>query len=110
MAIEALLEGDAEALTRKAIEMAKAGDGPALRLCLDRLVPPRRDAPISFELPTVKTVDDIVKASAAVLTAVSAGDITPDDGGRVMGLLTAHRAIVEIGDLERRMAALEART
>lgn len=110
MAIEALLEGDAEALTKKAIEMAKEGDGPALRLCLDRLAPPRRDAPISITLPPVTTMEDAVSASSAILAAVAAGDCTPDEGGRVMGLLTAHRAIVEMGDLERRIAALEERT
>ena len=45
VAIEALLEGEGEALTRKAIELAKAGDMQALRLCMDRLAPPRRDFP-----------------------------------------------------------------
>lgn len=110
MAIEALLEGEAEALTRKAIEMAKEGDGPALRLCLDRLAPPRRDAPISIDLPAVATMEDAVAASSAILAAVAVGDCTPDEGGRVMRLLTAHRAIVEIGDLERCIAALEERS
>ena len=42
LAIEALLDGEAEALTRKAIELAKAGDMAALRLCMDRLAPPRK--------------------------------------------------------------------
>jgi hypothetical protein len=41
-AVEALLDGEAEALTRKAIEMALDGDGPAMRLCLDRLCHPAR--------------------------------------------------------------------
>jgi hypothetical protein len=109
LAIEALLEGEADALTRKAIDMALTGDGPALRLCLDRLAPPRRDTPISIELPAVKSAEDAVAASTAVLAAVSAGEITPDEAGRVMALLTAHRAIVEAGDHERRLAELEAR-
>jgi hypothetical protein len=39
LAIEALLEGEAEGLTRKAIEMALSGDMIALRLCLDRIAP-----------------------------------------------------------------------
>ena len=42
-AVLALLEGEAEAIGRKAVEMALAGDSVALRLCLDRLAPPRRD-------------------------------------------------------------------
>lgn len=110
LAIEALLEGEHEKLTRKAIEMALAGDGPALRLCLDRLAPARRDAPISIELPAVATMEDAVTASSAILAAVAAGECTPDEGGRVMGLLTAHKSIVEMGDLERRIVALEERT
>ena len=39
LAIEALLEGEGEALTRKAIELAKAGDMQALRLCMDLCCP-----------------------------------------------------------------------
>jgi len=31
------LEGEAEALTRKAVELALEGDVTALRLCLDRI-------------------------------------------------------------------------
>ena len=40
IAAEALLDGEAEALTRKAIELALDGDTTALRLCLERLMPP----------------------------------------------------------------------
>src|SRR3954469_24641742 len=48
MAVDALLEGEAETITRKAVELAKAGDTTAIRLCLDRLAPPRRDRPVPF--------------------------------------------------------------
>ena len=78
-----------------------------MRLCLDRIAPPRKDAPISFELPPIKTAADTVSASAALLQAVSDGEVTPDEAGRVMALLTAHKALVEAGDLEARIAALE---
>lgn len=107
LAIEALLEGEHEALTRKAVELALAGDTVALRLCLDRLAPPRKDAPISIELPPVRSARDAVDASAALLGSVAAGDVTPDEAGRVMALLTAHKAIVEAGDHEARIAELE---
>jgi Family of unknown function (DUF5681) len=46
-----LLEGEAEAIGRKAIEMAKGGDMAAIRVCMDRLAPARRGAAISCELP-----------------------------------------------------------
>jgi hypothetical protein len=108
-AIEALLEGESEALTRKAIEKALEGDTVALRLCLDRLAPPRKDAPVSFQLPPITNGADTVAASSSLLTAVAEGEVTPDEAGRVMALLTAHRSLVETGDLEARITALEAR-
>ncbi|WP_238401665.1 DUF5681 domain-containing protein [Altererythrobacter sp. C41] len=109
LAIEALLEGEHEALTRAAIGKALEGDTTALRLCLDRLAPPRKDSPVSFDLPPIKTAEDAVTASSAVLAAVAAGEVTPDEAGRVMSLLTAHKALVETCDLEARITALEAK-
>ncbi len=109
LAIEALLEGQHEALTQRAIDKALEGDTVALRLCLDRIAPPRRDATVTIALPEVKSAEDAVTASASVLAAVAAGEVTPDEAGRVMALLTAHKLIVEAGDLERRITALEAK-
>ncbi len=51
LAAQTLLDGEAEKLTRKAVEMALAGDPAALRICIDRVLPPRRDRPVSIYLP-----------------------------------------------------------
>ena len=75
-AIEELLEGEAEGLTRKAVEVALGGDTTALRLCLERIAPARKDSPVHFELPPMKSVQDAVEAAQAVLRAVSEGDLT----------------------------------
>ena len=53
-----LLDGDSEAIARKAIELAKQADIAAIRVCLERLVPPRRSEPIVFELPPLATAAD----------------------------------------------------
>ena len=108
-AIEALLEGQHEALTSKAVEMALDGDTTALRLCLDRLAPPKKDSPLSLDLPLVRSAKEAIAASSMVLAAVSAGEISPDEAGRVMALLSAHKAIIEAGDHELRIAELEVR-
>ena len=52
-AVLALLEGEAVALSRKAVQMALAGDGVALRLCLDRIAPPRKDSPVQFRVQSL---------------------------------------------------------
>jgi hypothetical protein len=103
----ALLDGQAEALTQKAIETALAGDTTALRLCLDRIAPPRKDAPVSFSLPPMATAKDAATAAAAILDAVALGDLTPLEAAQVMGLIETYRRTLETCDLEARVAALE---
>src|SRR5262245_1308329 len=49
--MESLMADDAEAIGRKAIELAKGGDLAAIRLCVDRLAPTRKGKPVPFELP-----------------------------------------------------------
>jgi hypothetical protein len=104
----ALLDGEAGALTRKAVELALAGDTVALRLCLERIAPPRRDAPVQFALPKMESAQDAAKAAAAVLDAVAAGELTPTEGAHIMGLVETYRRTLETSELEARVAALEA--
>ena len=80
IAIESLLEGQAEALTQTAISKALDGDSIALRLCLDRIAPPMKDTPVVFTLPQMQDAMDASKAAGSVLTAVSEGALTPIEG------------------------------
>lgn len=107
LAIEAILEGEAEALTRKAVELAQAGDITALRLCMDRLAPIRRDRPVTFDLPRIETADDLPKATRAIMEAVAAGELTPSEAAELGKLVDAHAKAIEVTDLHRRLAALE---
>ena len=106
-AVLALLEGEGEALTRKAIEMALQGDTVALRLCLDRIAPPRKDSPVTFPLPRMTTAQDAAQAAGAVLEAVSMGELTPTEGAAAMALVDSFRRLLEVTELEARVAALE---
>ncbi len=109
VAAEALLEGEAEALTRKAVNMALAGDTVALRLCLERLVPPRKDRPLAFDLPPINDAKDHPAVLASVLQAVAGGDLTPTEGQAFAGLMEQHRRAIETADIVGRLEALEAR-
>jgi hypothetical protein len=108
MAAEILLEGEAEAITRKAIELAKAGDGPALRLCMDRIYPARKDRPVRFRLPPLEKVGDAVAANAALVGAVASGDLTPSEAGELAKLVDAYTRAVEATDIQDRLTKLEA--
>lgn len=106
-AVLALLDGQAEALTRKAVDMALDGDGAALRLCLERIAPPRKDVPVIFALPAMSCARDATRAAGAVLGAVAEGDLTPTEGAHVMALVEAYRRTFETTELEARLTALE---
>ena len=87
--------------------MALGGDTTALRLCLERLVPPVKDAPIQFYLPAMQCARDASDAAAGVLRAVAEGDLTPMEGAQVMALVETYRRTLETSELEARVAALE---
>lgn len=108
-AMQALLDGEGEALTRKAVELALGGDTTALRLCLERVAPVRKDPPVTFDLPPMQSAADAAQAAGAVLAAVAAGELTPSEGAHVMALVETYRRTLETTDLERRIAALEAK-
>ena len=107
IAIESLLEGQAEALTQTAISKALDGDSMALRLCMDRIAPLPKDNTISFPLPHMESANDASKAARSVLKAVSIGEITPIEGSRVMGLIDSFRRTLELTVIEHRIQALE---
>ena len=107
LAIQALLDGEGEALTRKAIDMALAGDTVALRLCLERLAPPRKDAPVRFELPPMEGAENAAAAMGAILASVANGDLTPSEATSLAGLVDVYRKTLETAELEARLKALE---
>ena len=103
----ALLEGEAEGLSHKAVEMALNGDTTALRLCLERIAPAKKDTPVQFDLPPMKSAADAARAAGAVLDAVALGDLTPTEGSHIMGLIEGFRRTLETTELEARVVALE---
>ena len=107
LAAERLLDGECEALTRKAVELALSGDGAALRLCMERILPPRRDRPVRFRLPALSTAGDAVTAMAAIVAAVADGDLTPAEAGELSAMVGTFVKAIEIRDLESRVRVLE---
>ena len=107
-AVEELLDGEAETLTRKAIDLALEGDVTAMRLCIERIAPVRKDVPVVFDLPPIQSASEASQAASAVLLAVSAGQLTPIEGASVMALVEQYRRALEVTELEERIAKLEA--
>lgn len=108
LAAEALLEGEAESLTRKAIDLALASDDiAALRLCLERVLPARRGRLVQFDLPPLRAASDAPRAMAAITNAVAAGEITISEAGDLAKLVETYVKALETAELEARLTALE---
>jgi Family of unknown function (DUF5681) len=107
LAIEALLDGESEAITRTLLEKALEGDMTALRLCLERLLWPTRDRPVAFDLPPVESAADAISASSSVLAACAAGILSPGEAAQVMDLISTHVRMLAAGEIEARLSALE---
>ena len=108
IAVESLLQGQAEALTQTAVTKALEGDSLALRLCMERIAPAPKDQPVSFSLPKMHNALDASEAAGSVLNAVSDGELTPIEATRVMGLIDSYRRTLELTEIEQRLQALEA--
>jgi hypothetical protein len=107
LAVEAMLQGELRGLTRKAIELALQGDTTALRLCLERLMPPARGRHVQLELPPITNAAAAVAAMARITEAVGSGEITTEEGSALAAVVEASRRMIETADLERRISALE---
>ena len=103
-----LAEGEGAAVLQAVLASAKGGDMAAARIILDRVWPAKKSRAVSLPLPMIVTAADVLRAMGAVADAVAAGQITPDEGAAVAGILETKRRTIEAVDLEQRLAALEA--
>jgi uncharacterized protein DUF5681 len=107
LAIEQLLDGEAEEITRKAIEKAKDGETAAIRICLDRLAPPRKDRHIEFSVPQMEKASDAAAALAAIIEAAATGELTPSEAGDLVKIIESYAPTLQASDFEERLERLE---
>ncbi|WP_426959884.1 DUF5681 domain-containing protein [Muricoccus radiodurans] len=107
-ALDLIGQEGAGAVLEKIVEQAKAGDARSAEILLRRVWPERKGRSVMLDLPRLERPADVVRATAAVAEAVAAGEVTPDEGAAVVGVIEAHRRAIETHELEARLAALEA--
>ena len=105
LAAEALLDGEAQILTRRAVELAIEGDPTALKLCLERILAPRRERVVRFDLPAIESAADIARAMGAV---TAEGALTPGEAGALAQVVDVFVRAIDTSDFDRRLQALEA--
>lgn len=103
---QSLLDGDAEAIVKKCVALAKEGEPVALRLCVERIIP-RRERSLSIDMRRIERACDLVQAVGDVIAAAAAGELTLPEAREFLALLESQRKALETADLAVRIEALE---
>ena len=107
IAAEKLFEEDAEELVKSAIDLAKAGDIAALRLCLDRICAPQRHRPVPFDMPQLGRAADAVGAMSTLVEGIAAGELSAPEAAELAKVIQGFTQALATADLDKRVANLE---
>lgn len=101
------IESCAEELVALALQRARSGDGAALRLLLDRAIPPLRaaSAAVDIELPEGTAAE----RADAILAHAAAGNLPIPEARELIAAVADAAKLQSLDELERRIAALEKR-
>ena len=91
---EQLLGIDGELIIQKAVELAKQGNIPAIKVCLERLIPPAKERCIEIALKSVTNNEELPFTVADVLGAIGRGEITPAEGQQIATTIATHLNVV----------------
>ncbi len=109
LVLEAMVDGEAEAVMQKMITMAKMGDDVAMRLCVERMMPPRRERPVPLPLPRIATDADARQASADVVAALADGEVTPKEAEQLLRAIAGAAVILQSSEIAARLSRMEQR-
>ncbi len=101
-----MLEGETQALTRKAIDMALEGDISALKLCLDRLIPSLKSTTPSVKLD-IPAPNNLADTARAFVNAAANGELAPDIAAQLVSAVASVARVEEIEQLKDRLESLE---
>lgn len=110
IAAENLFQGEGQALTRKLIDLALAGNVACLKAAIERIVPVCKSKPIMLpDMPRIESIADASKLTGYVIDSVAEGKISPVEGEIISRSCERHLKALEVRDLEQRLVELEKR-
>ena len=105
---EELLDSATRRMLRRAIAGAEDGDGVMSRFCLSRIIGPRRERPVRFELPPIKSAADLSTAMQAVTAAVANGELTIRAAWEFSQTIDNFVRVIDASEFARQLERLEA--
>jgi hypothetical protein len=109
LAAQALLDGHSDTLMKKCMHMALSGDTTAMRLCIERLLPTRKERPVRVAPLRGRTAGELARTFDDVLKQVASGQLTPAEAHSIVNMLEMRRRTLETLEHEERLKTLEAK-
>ena len=97
-AMDPVFAANGEAIIERVVEHAKAANPVAMRLCMDRLVPGGKHRLLRFQLPPMKTGEDVYAAITTIHDALGDGAISIGEAGERYTYKFGRRSTVIISD------------
>lgn len=99
LALEEAFDEHAEEILKEVVGRAKEGEKSAMRLCMERMLAPKRERPVAIALPVIETPADARKALAVVAGELAEGNLTITEATRLIGLI--ERMLRLVGQIEK---------
>jgi hypothetical protein len=99
LALEEAFDEHAEEILKEVVGRAKEGEKAAMRLCMERMLAPKRERPVAIDLPVIETPADVRKALAVVAAELAEGSLTITEATRLVGLI--ERMLRLVGQIEK---------
>lgn len=101
------IDKDLPKLLDKTKQAALGGDMTAMKLLLERTLPPQKSIAAPVKVPGLEEAEGLADKAEAVLDAVSQGNVPPDIGCQLVNAIGSLGALRELQDVEERLAYLE---
>lgn len=105
LALREILTPNAPELIQKVVEMALSGDAAALRICIDRLIPPIRAREQHISLNGLSGT--LSEQAGQIMAAIADAKLSPDEGTKLLSALTTQARLIESEELIERIERLE---
>lgn len=105
--LRAMLEPHAAELINKLLEQARDGNMQAMKLLIERLIPPMRESRMEIQLPELTDAAACSLAQAEIVNAVANGHLMCSEANAISGLVEYRRKALETYEFAERLAALE---
>jgi hypothetical protein len=105
---EEMLDSAARPLLRGAIDDAQGGDGVMKRFCISRIIGPRRERPVRFALPPIRSAADLSAAMEAITGAVAQGELTTGEAWELSQIIDTFIRAIDASEFASQLQRLEA--